>query len=396
MLLIGISGIPYIVQYATPIIISLLVITIIVLLFRRTHIDISFIIFISIFIFLTYIQLTTFNVFPVNTVLGFISKIFVAYAITKVLNRSFITTYINCIIAIAIISFAFWIPALVSSGLKSVIIKSAPFDVENTFNSYIIFQPNFGESGTFARNSGPFWEPGAFAGFLMIALLLNFIEFPKISNRRNLVLLLSILSTFSTTAYISLFLFVFFIIIKHRNIVTSALVLIVFIPISIIAYQNLPFLQEKLADQLEMSESKMAYTNHRTRFTSAAIDLKDFQEYPLAGRGKYDETRFSMGAKAINRNNGLTDLLVMYGLIGFVLYFTYYFVSFRNIMKYYNKYLQATPYYYLLIILVLGFSENYFLLPFFWSLCFIGYSFANRKASHNLNSNLLFQHSSNN
>ncbi len=169
--------------------------------------------------------------------------------------------------------------------------------------------------------------------------------------------------------------FIVLILVKYKNLITPIIFLIVFIPISFFAFQKLPFLKDKLTDQIETSTSTISYTSHRNRFSSAIIDLADFQEYPLAGRGKYNESRFDKGVKAINRNNGTTDFLVMYGLIGFVLYFAYYVISFKKITRYYNWTNKFTIYYYLLIILVLGFSENYFLLPFFWSLCFIGYPF---------------------
>ena len=383
----AVSGFPVIVQYDDTIIILVLILTILILIFRRTNIEKSFLIFLSVFIILTSIQLITFNVFPLDTMLGFFSKIIVAYLIIKVVNRSFINTYVNLMYFISIISFLFWLPSFVSVGLKVLIVKSAPFWIEGfDFHSYIIYQPFIGDINEWTRNSGPFWEAGAFAGFLIIALILNYIRSYQFSDRKTFVITIGVLSTFSTTGYIALFLFfVFVLLIKYRNLLSTILAIFVIIPAIILAYQKIPFLSEKISSQIESSDTKIALTVHRSRFSSAIIDLQDFKEHPLAGRGKYSETRFNIWVKAINRNNGTTDLLVMYGLVGFLTYFMYYFISFRNIMKYYNRRNKLFSYYYILIILILGFSENYFLLPFFWSLCFIGFTIKGQVISQSPN-----------
>jgi len=374
-ILVALSGFPYIRQYEDNIVILMLLLTIPILILRKTHIEISFIIFLSVFILITYIQLTTFNVFPQKTLIGFFSKIIISYAIIKVVNKSFINIYINLLFFITICSFLFWIPAIASGSLRTFIIEFAPLQVEGfTNSSYIIYHPNLGDPSGLTRNSGPFWEPGAFAGFLIIALFFNFTKSQKITDRKSLVLIGGILSTFSTTGYITLFLFFVLVTIKYRRMISSILILIIFLPVSIIAFQKLPFLSEKLSNEIKSSNTKTAYKIHRTRFSSALIDLKDFKEFPLVGRGKYKETRFNRNVKALNRNNGTTDFLVMYGLVGLILYFTYYFFSFRKIMKFYNRKNKLTPFYFVLFILLLGFSENYFLLPFFWSICFIGYT----------------------
>lgn len=370
--LIAVSSFPYIKQYEDAIIIVLLILTIPLSFFRKTHIDRSFLLFLSVFIILTYIQLSTFNVFPQRTLFGFFSKLIVAYFVVKIVNRSFIDVYVNLMYYIALISFIFWIPSFISNGLRELITRSAPFMVEGSgFSSYILYQTNMGEYGEWARNCGPFWEPGAFAGFLIIALLFHYLKSQNIKDQKNLVLIGAILSTFSTTGYLALFLFLVFVVIKYRNMLSTVITLIVLIPTFYFAFQELPFLRNKLSDQIESTESKSAYTVHRTRFSSAIIDLQDFKEYPLAGRGKYDETRFDLGVKAVNRNNGTTDLLVMYGIIGFLTYFYYYFISFKNLAFYFHRKNKLIPYFFLLMVLVIGFSENYFLLPFFWSICFL-------------------------
>lgn len=380
--LVAISGWPFIAQYEDTIIIVLLIVSIPMMIIRRINLNRSFFVFLGVFVVLTYIQLTTFNVFPQRTLFGFFSKIIIAYVIIKLVNRSFIGNYVNLMFIITLISFLFWIPSFLSNQLRNFVTAAAPFNVVGfDYPSYIIYQTNMGDVGELARNCGPYWEPGAFAGFLIIALIFNHIKSQNLNNRKSLVLIAGVLSTFSTTAYIALFLFIVLMIVKYRSPVRTALFLIIIIPISIYAFQELPFLKDKISDQIEVSESDVSISRHRNRFTSAIIDLEDFKEYPLSGRGKYDETRFDIGVKATNRNNGTTDLLVMYGLVGFIIYFTYYFISFRSIVKFYNRKNKLLPVIFVVLILVIGFSENYFLLPFFWGLCFLGNSFAGQVMS---------------
>jgi hypothetical protein len=136
------------------------------------------------------------------------------------------------------------------------------------------------------------------------------------------------------------------------------------------AFLKLDFLSRKIEENLDKTQDEIAYTNHRTRITSAIIDFEDWKKYPLLGRGKFESTRFDHDVTALNRNNGTTDFLVMFGLIGFVIYFHSYYLSFKNLLNFYNS-KRNLAVFIVILFLILGFSENYFLLPLFWGLVFI-------------------------
>jgi len=223
------------------------------------------------------------------------------------------------------------------------------------------------------RNSGPFWEPGAYAVFLNIAFLFNIINTGKLFNRKNILFIAAIITTFSTAGYIALAaIFGGYYTIK-RGFLNKVLVVILVI-FSGYLFSRLEFLEKKINQNIDIAEETTS-----SRFGSALADYKLFVESPLVGWGRGD-TRY--GQKTVtrftieqHRNNGIFILLATYGIVLTVLYFYLIYKSMSSIIKYRN-FNSWFSYVSLIVILILGFSQGIFSLPILYSFLFMSLPFA--------------------
>ncbi len=150
------------------------------------------------------------------------------------------------------------------------------------------------------RNSGPFWEPGAFAGFLVLALLFNIIRKGRLNNKTNMILIFGVMSTFSTSGYVALVFVVLSYLMAQRNRIRRIVYVPLIIFTSAVLFFSVDFIGEKI-------QRKLSFTNqtYNTRFKSAKLDLEDFMDHPFVGLGRSEKTRFKGERKerSIHRNN---------------------------------------------------------------------------------------------
>ncbi|MEO8399931.1 MAG: hypothetical protein ABI550_08985, partial [Ignavibacteriaceae bacterium] len=202
----------------------------------------------------------------------------------------------------AIISFFFYFSTLLLPGVSNFLTSSvAPIfnqESESSFYDYIpnvlIYSLNPGATGWFdiSRNSGPFWEPGAFAGYLMIAILLNFSKDQKITNKYNVVLLIALITTFSTAGLLafSFFLSFYFLLIRKLRIGIIFVPIILFL--SFTAYNDIQIFNFKINESVDQLNSPVDVYSRRTRILSAFLDLEDVTNHPVLGRGRNNMTRY--------------------------------------------------------------------------------------------------------
>ena len=103
--------------------------------------------------------------------------------------------------------------------------------------------------------------------------------------------------------------------------------------------------------------------------------MKDFQRSPLFGTGPSNETRYGKSEVLFMRTNGLTDLLVRIGLIGFLFISWTFFHSTKNYFTISGILKPKTSAYILIFItFLISLSETYFNMPLFWSFFFLQYA----------------------
>jgi hypothetical protein len=220
------------------------------------------------------------------------------------------------------------------------------------------------------------WEPGAYAGMLVMTTLLHLgmtkIKYDKIF----FVLLLALLTTLSTTGYIALS-FIALLILVNSSIKRKFIYIVIAIPLTIYIY-NLEFIKEKIEYQLtrsidEHGESSVKQGGMSTsRFASFLKDMEDIKKNYIIGVGISDETRYASDKfdKTL-RSNGTSDWVVKFGFLGFFVLLINYFYGFK---KFFQLYECKGAGIVVLAVIVLSFSEAFLYLPFFLALQFIRFT----------------------
>ena len=209
-LLVGCTGIPFFKVGDITFVFLSLCLAGFVLIYRKLKIDKFFIVFFLVYLTVMMAQMVKFNYLPLTTYLGVFLRIFFAYLTVRILGKNFTKYYVNILYVLSIIGFFIYVPQLVLPGFRSFLISSISPLLRNPLYSgdiwyapdIILFVFNSGE-GVY-RNCGAFWEPGAYAGFLVIAMIFHFLESKTINDKKSIVLLVALLSTVSTTGIIAL------------------------------------------------------------------------------------------------------------------------------------------------------------------------------------------------
>lgn len=339
-----------------------------------------------IFFFIFLLQSFFFSVLEINVIVGYLVRIFYAYFTIKVLGNKLAIYYVKIIYFFTLISFLFYFPTIffqdqMVSLMEQLAAYIEPFQLHDPGRTHILVY-TFGEQYTegegavnsiIERNSGPFWEPGGFGVFLILAIIFETIHNRKILTRRNYIFLIATLTTLSTGTFLVLFFFVVSYLLVYRDFKKLAF-LGLFVIVGIVVYANTFFLSEKVDSQLSNKQVVSLKYAPRTRFVSAQLDWIDFTSNPILGRGRFEQTRFDLKEDnsdlVLNhRNNGTTNLLVEFGVFGFITFFYYMYLSFKKYCIIYEI-KQYFPIILVLVVILLGFSQMIFLKPFFIGLSF--------------------------
>jgi hypothetical protein len=393
LLLVGTTGFSFFYKY-DQFVVVLLIYSLVIFFSRKQRFDKGFLWFV---LFLVLLQIglgIKFSYWPIKTFIGLHIRMFAAYFTVKSIGKSFVEKYVKFITFFSIISFIVFIPLSLSPGLVSFFVNNIaplfklPFAYKSELHTITptILIYNLGTFGAylFPRNCGPFWEPGAFAGFLIIAIVFELIINNNIFSKRNIINIVALVTTFSTTGYLALF-FIFFIFygqnLKIKSIIIFGLLSVLVIQL----YSEVPFLKNKIDHALMVTETNKNDKFQITRFQSAIFDMNDFMENPIIGTGRNYKTRYSNYSVGdihlTHRNNGLTNLLATYGLIFFIFYWRMYYKSFKTINAFYQNNMLKV----ILIIgvfFIIGFSEPYFLRPLFYSFLFLFFVYGQNSNSN--------------
>ena len=217
------------------------------------------------------------------------------------------------------------------------------------------------------RNSGFMWEPGAFGAMLLIAILIN-ITINKMKFNWSLFwMIVALVTTFSTTAYIGLSVIMFYYI---RNMKSKSLYVII-VPVALIIItmlSQLDFIGQKISNELNTYEytiDRGFSSTHEEmvslgRMGSFKIDFLDFLKYPIIGVGGQQESRTWSMTTTLNKTNGFSEYLVTFGIVGMLLLFINYNAAFKRFIKKYNYKGETIL---LMVILVLSFSNSILTTP---------------------------------
>ena len=360
---------------------SVFILATVLFFYRKVKFDMSFVYLLVGLTVIFILQTFKFDFFPAFTFAGVYVRILIAYFILKSVF-DFPDKFVKVMYYISIMSFLFYIPSLLIPGFHELLV--------NKFILYGKGEDRFSIMGLYTivpgyehRNAGPFWEMGAFGGYLLFALIINYLKKQELVNKTNIILMLALLTTQSSTGYISFLFFLFFIFYSEtKDVLIKIILTLSLLGIGYIAYSNLDFLGEKIERQLAEAKDLINIPNlegaSSDRFVSILKDWRDIQGHELIGRGPHDSTRFTTmydTEKVLDiRTVGSTDMIARFGLPFFLWMLFLIYISFSTYSKHHwnnGNYMGVSI---VILILLLLTSETYFQYPLFWIALMLQYT----------------------
>jgi hypothetical protein len=325
------------------------------------------------FFLILLLQVLSFGFLKIDTLLGQLTRIYIAYLVLKVCENNFIDRFINILLLLIILSTPFYIISLINNDFPPILINFARQIVEPLeFDKEPYFTPHFiiFTIRELYRNSGPFWEPGGYALILNFGIILSSIKEKKLINKKSVYLIIALLTTLSTGGIISFFLYsiIYYSHSKSPYYIIFGIPLLVYI--FYLSYNTYDFLGEKIKTQV--FEVDYANQSSNTRSVSAYKDWQTIKESPILGKGIFTPLKEKWSnTNNEYRNNGTSNFLAVWGISGFLIFFTVSFFSFSKFCKNYN-YPLTMPLGIVITLLVLNSSEMVLgISPFSWCFSFM-------------------------
>lgn len=318
-----------------------------------------------------------------NFILGFVSYPGVLAIILKILlglvtliyyqhrRIDILITYIKILTFLAIISIPFFI--INQFGFYGI---STNNDILKSFLLFTstAYLPSYDYTYKIIRNAGMFWEAGAFAGYLLVALIFIILKNKKFKigkyHKESFWIFIAIVTTMSTAGFIILSIIILFYALQNykwgKIVIAPAFILIIFL-----SYSNLSFMQKKIDSQIDEAIQMQSDEFSNSRFGSLIMDSWYIKSQPIFGNGLNIKTRYRFNLNIMNNDvgngNGMSNFIVEWG-IPFFIYWLY--SVFRFIRKITNSISLSFTVLFLFILILQG--EAFLNFPMF--LMFFGIS----------------------
>lgn len=302
-----------------------------------------------------------------TTLLKYIPLCVAGYSLVLILGQKFPQAYLDIMYFLAVISLVCYSIMIVTGYVPHIDALKG-----NHSNHQGIFLWNVRNSEILGiRNCGPFWEPGAYAGYLLMVGILYFNEWELLwinQRKKVMILVLALITTFSTQGYIIAFLLILtrlIFVTTRRNLIAIFVTFSVTIAAISVLYQTVPFLREKVDAQLELNsdwESSQSLQS-ANRFTTTSLDLQNIGKNPLWGSTSdpyvlYQDYGVIMkhveDVGGYGSGSGGTNYIASNGI---VLYLVWLFLCYKSLGIYYGSRLKSFAI--LVILLMLGQAEMY-------------------------------------
>ena len=276
--------------------------------------------------------------------IGKMVLIYTAFLILSYIGKEFWDKYEKFLYILVIISSGFYILSLlVPSFFENLTSIFRPFTNEVFYRKesqqhyFYSFFFVFKGGDTIYRNNGFMWEPGAYAMLLNILLAYNFSKNEVLFNRRNVLYILALITTFSTAGYISLFILLLLFLFKDQNIHIKLIAAILGI-LAISWLLNVDFLLPKIERFIQSAqEGSVAHQGYRdlyeaNRILSFKLLFDKFILFPL-GWGCVQDNSSYMALNQIVTVNGIGNILVTWGILGFCFFMFSIWLFYFNCSK---------------------------------------------------------------
>ncbi|MCZ2845012.1 MAG: O-antigen ligase family protein, partial [Candidatus Bathyarchaeota archaeon] len=206
---------------------------------------------------------------------------------------------------------------------------------DNTGRNLIIFH----QKGEGLRNSGMFWEPGAFACYINLAFLLffgNIRSLITVHKNRLIIIILALLTTYSTTGYLIFFFLlistVYFEFGKKLGLLIIP-ILIAFISAGYVVFEKSDFLKNKIENQFQTALDRDKNEFAPDRLSALIFDLHYIKKHPLTGNGMDETTRYAdhpwLQEKILGHGNGFSNFIATMGILS-LLFYSFYILKYKR------------------------------------------------------------------
>lgn len=309
-----------------------------------------------------------FNIMPYSI---FMLHMFAGILIIKTYNKSIVVYYEKAMVFLSVISIIGW--GIESAGMSSLLLKS-PILLENSAGisdySLILYTLSVDPLrmqefyGGIFRNSGCAWEPGLFSIMVCIAILFNIYQNKKIVfNKRLIILLIALITTFSTTGYIvAIVIFASYYLFSKKISIGKRIIYIFLIAFACFNLYNLPFISKKISSNADTESfstvgrkvewyEKEGRTFTVGRFEGIMLDYMNVQDKPIMGYGLMRESSYVYKniSSTIITSNGIVKPIAQLGIILGVLIFI---LMYKSTVRLSNEFSFTVPWLLFAVIIV--------------------------------------------
>lgn len=297
------------------------------------------------------------------------------YFIAVALGLNFGAKFINIVYLLSCMSLIFYFPALISDSFYNFLISISknivPLSLDinsfhklaNTSQTLVLYTISLEQK---LRNSGPFWEPGMFGVFISIAFALQVIKTKKLFEKKNIIFIITSVTTLSLSSLIATFLtIIYYDIFIVRNRVYALLFLSILL-FAVVPIYNTPYVKGKIEFNIE--SRNYGYS----RYGAAIVHWEQIKESPLVGYGLHaqeDQDRI-LGTQTVTPN-GITNIIRYYGIPFSILFYILLFNYSKTAVLRTDK-INSGALLLFLILLIVAFSQDVTTRHFYYLLLFLG------------------------
>lgn len=283
------------------------------ILIQRQIINKPFFIYILLWVCLFLFHGYYIKEYELSSAIHVVMKVTIGILVLLVVNNKFTKYYSDIIYFFCILSLLCFAYNHII-GVLPYIDLGGSMDGGNGFRvTSIVYTQlyNLNVHGLTFRNCGPFWEPGAFQGFINLAIIIELLGHNERNRKwyvRMLILAITVLSTFSTGGYIVLALCIIYLVVSDRLISNNnkMILLIFLLSIALAIFFRTDFLYEKISkDQGRLG------TTTDDLFSNNIL-------YTLFGYGFAGE---SIAQSSIKSAGSVLNLFRYTGMFGVLLYY---------------------------------------------------------------------------
>lgn len=292
--------------------------------------------------------------FNASSTLFYIIKISIAAFIICAVGKRFCETYFKVIYILSIISLVFF-------TFNAFGVWFTPLVQAYDRNSIFIHTQLVGSHGqSILRNSGMFWEPGAFQGYIILALLPYIAKLDELYHKKRkemLIIAITLFTTYSTTAiFASFFVYILYLLLTKK----MNLRMCVSFTAAFTIFSYILFCVSAVSDKLGITGTSTDILGG-SRILPATILFPKILEYPIFGHGFSNEAIVAANMKMCS-GNGFIALLYFGGLL-FTL--AYFIVTYKCLSNSSNTRIALS---FIIVIIVLLQGEGFLGYPLFWGI----------------------------